>query len=228
MQLKIINCIRSFFMLLGILFLFLIALSFTPIPYHAYHQLAATDISLNKKPTAIVVLSGVGMPSPDALIKLYFAKKAALNYPKSKVYLLLPELPSKDSRSPILLMKKELIDGNVHDQRIQLITEGHNTYSQLHALSGRIDTASSVLVVTTPEHMRRSILTFNKMGYQHVGGLPTFEHPSSESLLTENANEELEISNLSLRYNVWSYLQYEIIVIREYCALGYYWLKGWI
>ncbi len=228
MQLKIINCIRSFFILLGVLFLLLIALSFTSIPYHAYHQLAATNIRLEKKPVVIVVLSGVGMPSPDALIKLYFAKKAASKYPEAQVYLLLPEVPSNDINSPILLMKKELVDGNVPEKRIQLITEGHNTYSQLYSLSGKIDRTASILIVTAPEHMRRSILTFNKLGYHHVGGLPTFEHPSSESLLTENANVELEISNLSLRYNLWSYLKYEIIVIREYCALGYYWLKGWI
>lgn len=228
MRLKINNYIRSTLVIFGALFLLLIALSITPIPYYAYHQLAATDVRLENKPKAIVLLSGVGMPSPDALIKLYFAKKAALNYPDSEVYLLLPEQTSKEISSPIHLMKKELIDGSISENRIRLITEGHNTHSQLKSLVGIIDTSASILIVTSPEHMLRSILTIQKLGYKDVGGLPTFEHPTSESVLTKNDRKNLEISNLSLRYNLWSYLQYEIVVLREYCALGYYWLKGWI
>jgi hypothetical protein len=31
-----------------------------------------------------------------------------------------------------------------------------------------------------------------------------------------------------LRYNMWSYLHLELFVFREYCAIGYYKLKGWI
>ena len=81
----------SILKLFGFLFALILLISFTSLPYYAYHQLAAVDITLEKEPRAIIVLSGVGMPSPDALIKLYFASKAAKQFPNSSIYIALPE-----------------------------------------------------------------------------------------------------------------------------------------
>jgi hypothetical protein len=34
--------------------------------------------------------------------------------------------------------------------------------------------------------------------------------------------------SILLRYKFWTYLQYEVSILREYTALFYYKLKGWI
>mgnify|MGYP006090763245 FL=1 len=62
-----------------------------------------------------------------------------------------------------------------------------------------------------------------------VGGSPSFEKPSDEERLKDKTDkEDTKVRNLALRYNMWSYMQYEIIVLREYTAIAYYWMKGWI
>ena len=77
--------------------------------------------------------------------------------------------------------------------------------------------------------MYRSIHSFRKVGFKIVGGSPSFEKPSDEEKLKDETNkDENKVRNLALRYNMWSYMQYEIIVLREYTAIGYYWVKGWI
>ena len=74
--------------IVGILSITLFLLSFTRIPYLAYRKLAAIEIQLNSNPTHIVILSGNGMPSPDALIKAYFGAETALKHPNSKVIII--------------------------------------------------------------------------------------------------------------------------------------------
>ncbi|MFT4544950.1 MAG: hypothetical protein ACI9EQ_001416, partial [Bacteroidia bacterium] len=61
----------------------------------------------------------------------------------------------------------------------------------------------------------------------NVGGLPSFEKPINARKLKDRKNPD-ESAPLSWRYNVWSYLKYELLVTREYCAITYYKLKGWI
>ena len=42
------------------------------------------------------------------------------------------------------------------------------------------------------------------------------------------ARQEKQLRSLNIRYNMWSYLKYEITVMREWCAIAYYWIRGWI
>lgn len=211
----------------GIVSLVLVVLSFTSIPYIAYHQLAATDYELNSNPTHIVLLSGNGMPSPDALIKAYYGAESALEFPNSRIVIALPN-DSKGSYKSLKLMAKEIINKGVDSSRISFEPTGYNTYTQIKALSKMIPPNASILIITNPEHMLRSIKTFNKLGYNNVGSLPAFETPNEERSLRNSSEAKTQIKNVNLRYNVWSYLQYEIRVIREYCAISYYWIKGWI
>ena len=88
--------------------------------------------------------------------------------------------------------------------------------------------------MTSPEHITRAVKTFNRAGFSWVSGLPTFETSLSEDLTF--VDEELKGNkiapsiggNLQFRYQFWNHLKYEILVIREYIALGFYKLKGWI
>ena len=87
----------------------------------------------------------------------------------------------------------------------------------------------SVLVVTSPQHMLREILTLKKSDFTDVGGLPTFESPiDPKSLVRKNINNIDVPENLALRYNMWSYLICEIKVAREFTALLNNRLMGWI
>ena len=67
-----------------------------------------------------------------------------------------------------------------------------------------------------------------------MDGLPAFEH-AIESDITFDARKLggrrfiPDIGNfISLRYQFWTQMNYELLIIREYVALGYYKLKGWI
>ena len=67
------------------------------------------------------------------------------------------------------------------------------------------------------------------LGFKKISSLPTFEIPSdAENLKDKTERKDTRIKNLSLRYNMWSYMVYEIKVLREYFAISYYKIKGWI
>ena len=90
----------------------------------------------------------------------------------------------------------------------------------------------NLLIVTSPAHVYRCILTFKKCGFQHVGGLPAFEAGFSPDLLITEKERKQKVKELgrrvSLRYNMWNYLSLEVVVVREFVALGYYKIKGYI
>jgi uncharacterized SAM-binding protein YcdF (DUF218 family) len=92
----------------------------------------------------------------------------------------------------------------------------------------------SILIVTSPEHLYRSVLAFRKAGFKKVDGLPAFEQ-AIESDISFSARRlggsklVPDIGdNITLRYQFWTQLHYEILVIREWLALGYYRISGWI
>ena len=67
-----------------------------------------------------------------------------------------------------------------------------------------------------------------------VDGLPAFEQAIAADI-TFNARKlggRIFIPDLGnsimLRYQFWTQLQYEILILREYTALAYYKLSGWI
>jgi len=127
------------------------------------------------------------------------------------------------------LMAHELIIRGVDSLRIQYEPNGINTRTQASYISEILNTQneSPLLVITSPEHMYRSIRSLQKAGLNNVGGLPSFEQPISEEKLKGNKRNGQKVT-LAWRYNFWSYLRYEILVLREYCAIAYYKLNGWI
>ena len=75
----------------------------------------------------------------------------------------------------------------------------------------------------------QSVKAFRKAGFAEVGGLPAFDRPIEPDQAMDKENtKDIRVKSLSLRYNMWSYLEYELIVMREYCAIAYYKFKGWI
>lgn len=211
----------------------MILLSFTDLPYYAYHGLGMTDHKLESAPDEIVVLGGAGMPSPDGLMRTYYGARAALAYPDAGVIIALPlNVNDEDSLYQLRLMKEELVNRGVEEHRIRFEPHGYNTHSQAENISRMHDSMQhqvSLLIVTSPEHMYRAVRCFEAEAFEDVGGLPAFELPvDEERLKDEDDPERLRVRHVNLRYNMWSYLHYELLVLREYCAIIYYWMMGWI
>ncbi|MEQ8623988.1 MAG: YdcF family protein [Vicingaceae bacterium] len=206
-----------------------VLLAFTEIPYWAYYSLASVEDVLNGKPKTIVIMGGDGMPSPSGLMRCYYGAEKALLFPEAKIIIALPS-NEEDSSKQLHLMAHELVLKGVDTNRIQFAKKGFNTRSQAKEIEGILTNKSdNILIVSSPEHMYRCIASFRKLGFKSVGSNPAFEKPNSEKQLKDKLKgRDKRIKNLTLRYNLWSYMQYEIIVFREYMAISYYWIKGWI
>lgn len=89
-------------------------------------------------------------------------------------------------------------------------------------------------MVSSPEHVYRSLLTFRKLGFSGITGAPAFE----QALFSDLAYQHLSIggktylpdvsTQTDLRYTLWNYLKLEITCLREYLALVYYKWNDWI
>ena len=218
------------FKVLGVIAFILLVLSFTDIPYWAYHSLAMTDKQLKDDPQHIIMLGGNGLPSPDGFIRTYYASLAAKEYSAAKIIIAIPGEPGEESSQPRQMMR-ELASRGIDTTRVLYENKGHNTRSQAVNIAAMFREAKEgpVLLITSPEHMYRSIRAFEAVGFADVAGTAAFESPLSEKDITDEEKPgDRQVRNLDLRYNMWSYLQYEIVVLREYTAIVYYKLKGWI
>jgi uncharacterized SAM-binding protein YcdF (DUF218 family) len=227
----LIKLLKWFFISFGgFAFLFFV-LSFTDLPYYAYHWLGTSNSKIVSNPDLIVILGGGGMPSPDGLVRTYYGAEMANAYPLSHIVIALP-LDEEDSLYQLDLMAGELRLKGIDSMRISFEPYGFNTHSQAENLSRRYKNdleGINLLIVTTPEHMYRAVKSFKKAGFVHVSGCPTFENPvDAEKVKDKQKTKDVRVKSLTLRYNMWSYMNYELLVIREYCAIVYYKLKGWI
>lgn len=222
---------KWFFRAIGALAFLMVVMSFTDIPYYAYHYLGTCNAKLYHKPDAIVLLGGGGMPSPDGLIRCYYAAEAAREDTSAEIIIALP-YDKDDSLQQLNLMKKELVIRGVDPSRISFEPLGFNTHSQAENIAARYAERKSgmnLLLVTSPEHMYRSVKVFSRLGFGRVGGRAAFENPVDEEMAADTGSgSDPRVKSVALRYNMWSYLQYELLVLKEYCAITYYKLKGWI
>jgi uncharacterized SAM-binding protein YcdF (DUF218 family) len=242
-QNKTMNWIRNIFTrlefittillkVLGALLLIAVIISFTDIPYNIYHWLGTHNSGTKGDPDLIVLLGGSGMPSADGLMRTYYAARTANEFPSVNVVIALPNDTTKDENSPELLMGRELMIRGVDGSRILYEPEGINTHAQainIRNMYHHVPLDSFCLrLVTSPDHMFRAVRTFRKAGFAIVGGFATFEQDIEERKLVKRPGRKSEHQVLQLRYNMWNYLKYEIIILRECCAITYYKLRGWI
>ncbi|MDD4645044.1 MAG: YdcF family protein [Bacteroidales bacterium] len=222
---------KWFFGLIGGFSFLLLVLSFTDIPFYAYYRLGTAHAKLTQPPDLIVLLSGSGMPSPDGMINAYYGAEAARQFDQAKIVIALP-YSDGDSLQSLRLMTRELTLRGIDSSRILFEPHGFNTRSQavnLAALFPDKTHTSTVLLISAPEHIYRAVKTFTKVGFASVGGLAAFDKPIDAEKVTDHGTaKDIRVKSLSLRYNMWSYLHYELYVLREYAAISYYKLKGWI
>lgn len=229
--------IRVLLVSLGVFFLILLALSFTTLPFWGYYWLGTSESKMTGKPDYIVLLGGGGMPSESNLMRAWFVCRAAAEFPESQVILSIPG-DTADNKSTARLVAAEMESKGIGQSRILFEEIGTNTRSQalqLQKFRSLQLPEKSILLVTSPEHMRRAVLTFRKAGFRQINALPAFENALEANL--QFKDEELggnkmplpDIgNNTEVRYQFWNHLKYEILIAREMAALGYYKLRGWI
>jgi uncharacterized SAM-binding protein YcdF (DUF218 family) len=229
-----IKIVRWFLLAMGIIFATAVIFSFTDQPYWAYYWLGTHNTGIKENPNVIVLLGGGGMPSPDGLIRAYYTAEVAQEYENAPIIIALPPDTARHEDSPELLLSKELQIRGIDSTRIEFERNGFNTFSQAQNISAMFDRkfidTVVIRLITSPENMFRSVLTFRKAGFKYVGGNASFEKAIEEEMLLKKRNKasRLESKQLNLRYNMWNYMKYEIVVVREYTAIAYYKLRGWI
>ncbi len=224
---------RWFLLTFGVIFITIIILSFTTLPFWMYYDLSISDQKLESEPEYIVVMSGSGIPSESGLMRTYYAAEVAKTYNKAHIIVTMPG-DTIDTTSACYLMKKELIIRGIETNRVSFENVGTNTRSQAQEVKKMIKGNPSLVVITSPEHIYRSLATFHKIGLTNATGHAAFEKPVEASFLFED--DELGGNNIvpnignntQIRYQFWSHLKYQIIVYREYTAIAFYKLKGWI
>jgi uncharacterized SAM-binding protein YcdF (DUF218 family) len=133
-------------------------------------------------------------------------------------------------------MAEELIIRGVDSTRIIYENEGTNTRWEALNVKSRFYPGSSqiLMIVSCPSHIYRSIRTFRKAGFEQVGGFASFGRMNETDLEFDAQALGAEVgmpdvgSSISLRYSLWSRLHIQLTVLREYVAIAYYWMMGWI
>ena len=166
---------RNLFALIGIFFSICVLLALTAQPFWGYYWLGTSKSELKWEPQYIVLLGGGGMPSQSALMRSWYVENAAKSFPNANIIIAMPG-DLEDSLSTPLRIKKELEIRGITDDNIQFENEGTNTRAQALNCQRLVKMQSPILLVTSPEHMRRSILCFQKVGFEKVNALPAFEN----------------------------------------------------
>ena len=220
---------KWFFFLLGIIFAVMIVLAFTSAPFYWYYNLGQNpnrEVKISK-PECVVMFGGAGMPSEDNLMRLYHTAALARHF-DIPVLLVHP----KDTQCQTE-MTRFLRQNGVN--RISYMTSGTNTRSQCVNLKEQHPQLihKQLLVVTSPEHVRRTVKCLQKVGFENAFGVAAF--PATVDFDLSLTNEKLggneivpSVESVKMRYTFFNYLKLEITCFREYLALGYYRIKGWI
>lgn len=226
---------RVLFMLLGVGFVLLVGLCFTGYPWRVYDWLAADGHVLTGDPAYIVVLGGGGIPSESGLIRTYYGGEAGHRFPGAKLIVALP-VDGEVAGSPTDRMREELILRGIERDRILLETRGMNTRAQaiqIRLMIGEGHADTPLMVVTCPEHMKRSLLTFRKAGFDDVAAYSARATYGGGDLSYDGEVMEADFvpsveGGLMVRYQFWNHIGYLTRSARELSALAYYRWKGWI
>lgn len=243
----LVRLARVALLLLGLGALVFTAAQFSPWPWRAYRHLTEMPAPGHEPPTHVLVMGGSGIPGESGLMRTFYAAQAAHRHPEALVLIAMP-LDADQSVSSRAYLDEIRLRG-VAPERIRILAGGRNTREQAlrlaEALAGRTPSAR-VLIVSDPEHVRRTAAAIRKACGQarldvQLAALPAFAL-SLEDPLPWNARE-LDAqtpsngirnvvpdvgSSLILRYNFWANLGYTLDALREYAAMGYYRLRGWL
>lgn len=233
---KILHYTRYVTLTIGIIFILLMLIATTSLPFWARYQLAVSKSNIPENTQSILVMGGGGFPSESVLMRLWYTLELANHFPNAKIIVATPGSIS-DSTSTIFKMIDFLKGNQIDSTRILYENIGINTRHQAllcKQLYEKQQFNKPLVIVTSPTHIYRTVKSFQKVGFEMVSGRPTFEAMLEtdlrykEKMLGGNKITTGTSKSITLRYNFWNYLKYEIEVIREYAAILYYKMKGWI
>lgn len=197
-----------------------IAIGFLGVPSSLTHWIVCGDAVPPDNPQYAIVLGGGGIPSESGLMRTYYAAELIEEYDDLKFIVALPSdnNPEEDS---VGRMKNELIMRGVPTNAVMMETRGLNTHQQavnIRAMLGEDALDEPLIIVSSPTHIRRAVLCFQKEGFTDIS-----------SVAAHRTGAEADLgSGTELRYAFWSRLQHALEVCRELTALGVYKFRGWI
>ncbi len=197
-----------------------LAVGLLGIPWPIIRWMIGLNEATSGRPAVIVVLGGGGIPSETGLIRTYHAARLAERYPDASLIVALPSDGNPDDSS-VGRMKKELIMRGVPSKTIRMEHKGRDTHEQainIRAMLGEEALRQPLVIVTSPSHIRRSLLCFRKQGFEQATGFAAHA-----------VGAEADLGALTgLRYSFWSNQRLWIEYVREWCAMAVYKLHGWI
>jgi len=234
----IIRVIRVGLVVWGLIALMPIMLAFTSYPGRMYQWLATDPARLRDKPEFIVLLGGAGIPSNSGLMRTFCAAEQARKNSEATVIIALRS-DANDQDSDIARMKNELVMRGVSADRIRFESQGRNTREQalqVVILLGSQFADRRLLIVTSPYHMKRALLTFRKAGFHQVAGVSALEQTQPVEVRYESrelGGNRIPLApdmgqNTFMRYGFWHNLGSQVSFASELSALVYYWGRGWI
>ena len=226
----------------GLFFLLFLAMQFTNLPWCLYRSLFKIPDLSTRSPTQILVMGGSGIPGESGLMRTFYGAQAARLHPDAEVLVAMP-LGASDSEASQTYLNEILLRG-VPTNRVHILPDGRNTREQAIRMKehlGEQAGTNTLLVVTSPEHVRRTVACMRRVGFTDVAAMPSHTLSIDDPLPWAAAELDTPEStpavhaiipdigaSLHLRYDLWNNLGYTQISIREYMGLLYYRLRGWI
>lgn len=232
---KIQVAVRKLLLISGMIFTFCLLFAFTSGPYYLYHWLGTSEGAFRFRPTHLVMLGGGGFPGESALLRCWYTSLLIKTFPDARVFISEASAYSGDSTfTTAEAIRHELVLRGADSTKISLLTACRNTREEAIQAAAFLPEGARVIVITSPEHMRRAVKCFRKAGVMSIGGVPTFADPGMADLRYDDrqlGGNRLPLPSVGqstqLRYQVWNHLQYQLICSRELIALGWYALRGW-
>lgn len=218
-----------------------LTIQFTSLPWKIYRTLSEWPATCSE-PSHILLMGGSGIPGKSGLMRTYYAAQMAVRYPAAPLWVAMPKSPAESAAAQAYLDELQL--RGVSAKRIHFLAGGRNTREQALSLARELGAgacASCVLIVTDPEHIRRTAACIQKVCPAGLLPCPAFsislEAPAPwraadlDSTALPSAPRRLipDIGGaLRWRYDLWNHLGYTLDSLREVAALTYYRLRGWI
>ncbi len=215
------------------------ALQFTAVSQRVRAFLSEVPEPFSGPPTHILVMSGSRI-GETGLARAFYAARVAARNPQAEILI----APSDDAPGPFAVgnVAEELRLRGVDARRIHALGPGCNTREQALHLADYVSRTPNaslrILIVTSPEHSRRTAACIRKVCSAQVAAFPHRRgRMNAARLAIRDGPGSLDAQDLALpdpgpfvhfRYVFWDNLNCSLNVVRELCAISYYRLRNWI
>ncbi len=207
---------RALFALIGLLSFCLVAAAVTGYYGHGTKWLASAEYAPDCD--YIILLPTGAIPSPIMLMRSYKAAWEWKKNPTAKIIISNITKPPL-SRSTVWSIRNELVFRGVDEDAILFEKKARNTgeHAKYIKEAGFGDPErDKFLIVTSPMHIRRSVMAFKAAGFRHVYAAGAWSKETEDDLGWGRF----------VRYNMWYSLMHEIEMLREFVAIAFYMATG--